>query len=127
MENLRLKRMLKKHTQLQNQANMIKLKVKTMLLDYNPKSKLITHEGCCSLGVTDPEEFEQVAYNDLRYFLSDIKAEKVYKKLLDKLDVHGQKVLKKYLMDLKADNEFLTKENKELKEQIKTMQNEVVV
>ena len=59
--------------------------------------------------------------------MSDIKAEKVYKKLLDKLDVHGQKVLKKYLMDLKADNEFLTKENKELKEQIKTIQNEVVV
>ena len=67
MTKLELKKMLKKHTKLQNEANEIERQINELLTTHCPNSQLLCELGC--LSVTEPCNYEKQVYQELEVYL----------------------------------------------------------
>ena len=67
MTKLELKKLLKKHTKLQDEANKIEREIANLLNIYCPNSELLFELGC--LSVTEPSNYEKRAYKELEVYL----------------------------------------------------------
>lgn len=68
MTKQELKRLLKRHTKLQVEANTIERQISGLLSEYCPDSQLLCELGC--LCVTEPSNYEKEAYKELADYLS---------------------------------------------------------